>query len=288
MPIDSPIVNVIFPNELQGNGIISRPDIPFTWSDYKCHYLAEGDSWFSMSDILSPSFLYRLGNHVPLKQSTLIVNCAYPGDTLKKMVDWTANLNFFKLLHDEKFGWEWDGILLSAGGNDVIDAALSPAGILKECANPASYLDFIDGSAMNVLKDHLKTFFQYLVNVRDTSEFVKNRSIPIYYHTYGHMTPRSAPASFGIGPWLYTALTQKNIPVQYWQPVADTIIDELGGLLRSFTTLSANLKLVDTLANAALTPASPDSTGSSGDWLNEIHLNNSGKDKLATYWATFL
>ncbi len=288
MPIDSPIVTVIFPNELQGNGIINRPDVPFTWSDYKCHYLAEGDSWFSMSDILSPSFLYRLGNHAPLRQSTLIVNCAYPGDTLKDMVDWTANLKFPQLLHDKKFGWEWDGVMLSAGGNDVIDAALSPAGILKKCANPTGYMDFIDDSAMNILKDHLKIFFQYLVNVRDTSEIVKNRSIPIYYHTYGHMTPRNAPASFGVGPWLYTALTQKNIPAQYWQQVADAIIDELGGLLRSFTTLSANLKLVDTLANVVLTPASPDSTGSSGDWLNEIHLNNSGKDKLATYWAKFL
>lgn len=287
MPISNSIVTVILPEELQGNGEITRPGVFYSWSDYECHYLAEGDSWFSMSDILSPSFLYRLGNHVPLKQSTLIVNCAYPGDTLKDMVDWTANLKFPKLLHDKKFGWEWDGILLSAGGNDVIDAALSPAGILKECANPTSYMDFIDGSAMNVLKDHLKIFFQYLVNVRDTSEIVKNRSIPIYYHTYGHMTPRNAPASVA-GPWLYKALMQKNIPVQYWQDVANAIIDELAELLRSFVNISTNLRLIDTLANVPLIPANPGSTDSSGDWLNEIHLNNAGKDKVASYWADFL
>ena len=90
----SNIVTVITPAELQGNGQISKPGVFFDWKDYQRHYLAEGDSWFSLSDILSPSFLYRFGNPVPLKHSTLIVNCSYPGDTLKKMVDWSKNFDF--------------------------------------------------------------------------------------------------------------------------------------------------------------------------------------------------
>lgn len=287
MPTSTSRVTVIFPDELQGNGEITRPGVFFSWSDYECHYLAEGDSWFSMSDVLSPSFLYRFGNHVPLKQSTLIVNCSYPGDTLARMVDWTRNLNFPKLLARKNFAWKWDGILLSAGGNDIIDAALEPAGILQSCASPASYKDFIATNAMNILNDHLEIFFRYLVSVRDTSEIIENRFIPIFYHTYGYPTPRYAPASIA-GPWLCKAFMQKNIPPQYWNELSDAIMNELADLLRSFVNISSNLQLVDTLKYVNLIRAASGSTGDSGDWMNEIHLNNAGKDKFAGYWASFL
>lgn len=282
-----PNVTVISPDELEGNGEITKPGVYFSWKDYERHYLAEGDSWFSLSDLLSPSFLYRFGNNVPLKQSTLIVNCSYPGDTLARMVDWTRNKNFPKLLSRKKFGWEWDGILLSAGGNDIIEAALAPTGILQASASPTSFKDFIVSDAMTILENHLEKFSRYLVSLRDTSEIVANRTIPIFYHTYSYPTPRNAPASVS-GPWLYKAFMQKNIPTQYWNDLSDALMDELAELLRSFVSMDTNLRLVDTLANVQLTRALDGSTGSSGDWLNEIHLNNSGKDKVARYWADYL
>lgn len=287
MPNKSAGVAVISPDELQGNGDISKPGVNFSWGDYERHYLAEGDSWFSLSAILSPSFLYRFGNNVPLKQSTLIVNCSYPGDTLAKMVDWTRNKNFPKLLARKNFGWEWDAILLSAGGNDIIEAALAQTGILKAYTNQTSATDFIDNDAMSILEEHLRDYFRYLVSLRDTSEIAANRTIPIYYHTYGYPTPRNAPA-FPSGPWLYTAFNNKKIPEPYWNNLSDALMDKLAGILRGFSGLGANLRLVDTLANVQLVRALEGSTGSSGDWLNEIHLNNAGKDKVARYWANYL
>jgi len=287
MPTNTRRVAVISPDELAGNGQITKPGIPFSWSDYDRHYLAEGDSWFTLSDLLSPSFLYRFGNNVPLKQGTLIVNCAFPGDTLAKMVDWTENMNFPKLLAREHFAWEWDGIMLSAGGNDIIEAALAPTGILQACASPASFHDFIVSDAMTVLENHLKEYFRYLVSLRDTSAIAANRTIPIFYHTYGYPTARNAPASVS-GPWLYEAFMQKNIPANYWNELADALMDALATMLRGFAKLGTNLQLVDTLKNVDLVRANANDTGSSGDWLNEIHLNNNGKDKVATYWATFL
>lgn len=287
MPPNSSRVIVISPDELEGNGEITKPGAFFSWRDYDRHYLAEGDSWFSLSDILSSSFLYRFGNNVPLNHSTLIVNCAYPGDTLARMVDWGKNKNFPKLLAKKKFGWEWDGVLLSAGGNDIIEAALAPIGILQECASPASFQDFIVRDAMTTLGNHLENRFQHLVNLRDTSEITANCTIPIFYHTYGYPTPRNVPASVS-GPWLYKAFTQKNIPHQYWNDLSDALMNELADLLRSLVNISTNLRMIDTLKNVNLARASANDTGSSGDWLNEIHLNNAGKDKVATYWATFL
>lgn len=287
MPTNTRRVTVISPDELDGNGQINKPGVFYSWKDYDRHYLAEGDSWFSLSDILSPSFLYRFGNNVPLNQGTLIVNCAYPGDTLAKMVDWCKNMNFPKLLAKERFGWEWDGILLSAGGNDIIEAALAPNGILQACANPTSFQNFIVSGAMTILENHLKEYFRYLVSLRDTSEIAANRTIPIFYHTYGYPTPRNAPASVS-GPWLYKAFIKKGIPTQYWNDLADALMNELALMLRGFANLGTNLRLIDTLKNVNLNRASANDTGSSGDWLNEIHLNNNGKDKVATYWATFL
>jgi hypothetical protein len=280
-------VTVISPDELEGNGQITAPGAFFSWDDYDRHYLAEGDSWFSLSDVLSPSFLYRFGTHVPLKQSTLIVNCSYPGDTLANMVDWSKNQHFPKLLAKRNFGWEWDGILLSAGGNDLINAALSPAGILRACTNPADYQSFIVDYALAVLENHLREYFGYLVSLRDTSAIVANRDIPIYYHTYGYPTARNAPASIA-GPWLYQAYTQKDIPGQYWDALTHALMNKLAKILDSFGSLGGNLRLVDTLADVDLKPATASSTSSSGDWLNEIHINNSGKDKVARYWAHFL
>ncbi len=283
----SKTVTVISPDELEGNGVITKPGVFNLWTDYDRHYLAEGDSWFSLSDLLSPSFLYRFGNNVPLNQSTLIVNCAYPGDTLAKMVDWSKNKKLPNLLAKQKFGWEWDGILLSAGGNDLIEAALAPNGILQACASPASFQDFIVSDAMTTLGKYLKDFFRYLVSLRDTSEKLANRTIPIFYHTYGYPTPRNAPASIS-GPWLYRSFRQKNIPPQYWNDLSDALMNELADLLRRFANIGTNLRLVDTLEQVNLIRASANDTGSSGDWLNEIHLNNNGKDKVAAYWATFL
>jgi len=287
MPTNTSTVTVISPDELEGNGQINKPGEFFSWKDYDRHYLAEGDSWFSLSDILSPSFLYRFGSNVPLGHKTLIINCAYPGDTLARMVDWSKNFNFPKLLARKRFGWEWDGILFSAGGNDIIDAALAPNGILQSCANPASFEDFIARDAMTVLESHLAEYFRYMVSLRDTSEIAANRSIPIFYHTYGYPTPRNAPASVS-GPWLYKAFMNNGIPRPYWNDLADALMNELAGMLRRFANMGANLRLVDTLKNVNLVRASASDTGNSGDWLNEIHLNNNGKDKVATYWATFL
>jgi len=137
------------------------------------------------------------------------------------------------------------------------------------------------------LENHLKEHFGYLVSQRNSSEIAANRTIPVFYHTYGYPTPRDAPASVS-GPWLYKAFKQKNIPVQYWNELADALMDNLARMLRRFSGLGSNLKLVDTLKNVNLIRAGANDTGSSGDWLNEIHLNNSGKDKVATYWASFL
>jgi hypothetical protein len=58
--------------------------------------------------------------------STVIVNCAYPGDTLRRMVDGIDDVDFNRLLRKRNFASFWEAIIVSAGGNDLIDAAQLP------------------------------------------------------------------------------------------------------------------------------------------------------------------
>jgi len=279
-------VTVISPDELDGNGIITKPGVLLSWQDYDCHYLAEGDSWFSMSSLLSQSFLYKFGRDVPLRKNTLIVNCSYPGDTLQKIVDWSTNKKFHKLLFEKYFAWKWDGIFFSAGGNDLIGG--TGGGLLQPCANPTSFRDFIVPGSFDLFEKYFNDHFRYLVELRNYSEIAENRTIPIFYHTYGYPTPRNAPANGIFGPWLFDSFSKKHIPTQYWKDLSDYLMDQLARILRNQKLIHGNLTLVDTLANVPLSLAAEGATGSSGDWLNEIHLNNSGKTKMAQYWATFL
>lgn len=283
-----PRVDVISPDQLQGDGQITKPGVLLSWNNYKRHYLAEGDSWFSLSSLLSQSFLYKLQNDVPLTQDTLIVNCAYPGDTLQRMVDWSTNRVFHKLLFEKGFAWKWDAVLFSAGGNDLI-AALN-GGLLRSCASPTSFRDFIVPGALKNFEKYFNDHFRYLVELRNYSEIVENRSAPILYHTYGYPTARNAPADGVFGPWLYRAFTDKNIniPSNYWVDLSDYLINELARVLRNQNDLYANLVLIDSLAKVPFTRAAVGSNGNNCDWLNEIHLNDSGKIKMAKFWAPYL
>ncbi|MDD5059067.1 MAG: hypothetical protein PHQ60_14455 [Sideroxydans sp.] len=279
-------VAVISPDELEGNGQITKPGVLLSWNDFERHYLAIGDSWFSISDLLTPAFLYTFGKDVPLKQDTLIVNCAYPGRTLSKMIDWSTSKKFHDLLYKKNFAWKWDAVLLSAGGNDIVAAA--GGGMLQPCANPTSFRDFIIPGSMDIFETYFNDHFRYLVELRNNSELEANRTIPILYHTYAYVTVRNAPANKVFGPWLYNSFTSNKIPTQYWKELSDCLMDELANTLRKQKTIHPNLTLIDSLANIPFVRAAEGSTGDSGDWLNEIHLNDSGKTKMAKYWEGWL
>ncbi|HET7793762.1 MAG TPA: hypothetical protein VFL64_10300, partial [Rhizobacter sp.] len=72
-----------------------------------------------------------------------------------------------------------------------------------------------------------------------------------------------------------------------WLPLATLLIRKLGGMLAAIAADGAsfpNVHFFDTSA-IAITPAALDSEGTSGDWVNEIHLTRAGYRKLAVPWA---
>jgi hypothetical protein len=92
---------------------------PFDLFDRQC--LAQGDSWFSIGSI-PPGLTSNVLAELWLSQAAVIVNCARPSKTLAHMADALSETMFLRLLRGPS-SFQWDAILLSGGGNDLIDAA---------------------------------------------------------------------------------------------------------------------------------------------------------------------
>src|SRR5437667_56183 len=98
---------------------------PPDFSSPAYRFLAEGDSWFSIGS-LNPLQSSNLLFEMVFEKSGMAINCASPGDTLKRMAQMNTDPNFIDLLCGRRARF-WDAILLSCGGNDLIEAVRSPA-----------------------------------------------------------------------------------------------------------------------------------------------------------------
>ncbi len=134
--------NVIAWDRLQTGERALDPDS----GEYRYRLLAEGDSWFTLGGLPTSNLLFSLA----FPASTLIVNCAMPGDTIRHVAEIAANRELQAAL-SSRFGFSWDAILLSGGGNDLIDRvrdillpatrrarkpARSPARLLRGVGHP--------------------------------------------------------------------------------------------------------------------------------------------------------
>ena len=247
-------------------------------NDYRI--LAEGDSWFSLGGIPTSNLLFSLR----FRRSTLIVNCAQPGDTIRRM----AVLAQDRALRDAlTAGVAWDLLLLSGGGNDLIDAAdeilLSPQERnASPGVGPGNYCD--PGELDNLMRT-VQEGYRTIVALRDGPDSTA-RGKPILTHTYDYITPRNAPARFLLvpllGPWLFKALTEAAVPEADWHPVSDYLTDRLAEAILALRTGANPLPdfhVVDT--RGTLTRAKAGDIGESGDWMNEIHPSIDGYKKLA-------
>jgi hypothetical protein len=268
-------------------------DVEFCASlnDYRQVILAEGDSWFSYG---STKFR-NLPSALELSAPACVLNISEPGDTLRRMHETTRNPGFYFYLRN-KSGRRWSAILLSGGGNDLIDAVWNAKArkseILVQPPNPAA----IDASTLRsvVNEDALAALFSYLrTNIeqivtegRDGGDS-ESRWVPLFMHTYALVQPRKSPVKLlGMGPWLYPACVWLGIDRSLWLDLARLLLDELANCLKSIEL--PNFLVIHTLAANTLIAAEPGSTGPSNDWENEIHPDKNGYRKLAAVWSVEL
>jgi hypothetical protein len=255
------------------------------WNGYQRHFLAEGDSWFTLAALPGGNLLQEL-HHEPL---AMLVNTAYPGDKLSNIVEWRDNWEFVRLLTKPGFAYQWDAILLSAGGNDLIAAAGTKGGLIKvPAADPMVLENWINRDSLDKFLRYVKANMECIVELRDSPDS-PNKGIPIYAHTYDYPTARPEPARFMgavdfSGPWLYDAYADIGLPRALWVPMTECLIDALATTLLGMNL--ANVHVIDT--RGVMERAVEGTTGNSGDWLNEIHANRDGRTKLAHCWENVL
>jgi len=252
------------------SGLPSFPDL---------NLLAEGDSWFTINGLPPSNLLFKLR----FRKATRIVSCALPGDTIKHMAQIVSNPHLKQALGAS--GQRWDAILLSGGGNDLIDAA---AEILlpkdRRPTNPTRPEEFCDMPKLRALVKDIQDGYRRIAGLRDLPG-AAGRGVPILTHTYDYATPRDAPARLGIahlGPWLSKALTKREVLPAHWVRISDFLINTLAeGILAlaAGPTAIPGFHVVDT--RGALIRADLDTQRKSNDWLNEIHPTAGGYDKLA-------
>ncbi len=287
-------VRVISPSEANNTG----EDGAFPFDLFGLHVLAQGDSWFSIGAI-PPWQTTRVLDELKMVPSTVIVNCAQPGDKLARMVDTTSSRPFTRELKG-RLARSYHAILISGGGNDLIDAAGSPAHaplhqrLLRTPAErgaSANAAQHLSEPGWQTFEAHIGAVFRRLIDARDSGI---NRGKPLLLHNYARVVPRPAGAGFGAGPWLLPPLQRYEVSADMLVPVSDELIARLSRLLarlvaeRLQSDPQANLHLVDTLTLAGVVPAQRGSSGSSGDWINEIHLTDDGYRKCALVWEQVL
>ena len=285
----------ITPEDLQSNPA-------FDLSPYRWRLLAQGDSWFSVAAA-------KLNAHANLLQElvfrapALAVNCAGQSDALSHMVDLEAAPEFVRLLCGPQAP-AWDGLLLSVGGNDLIAAARTPAHQPGQDPTPANLIPlhlrllrhqtewgapsagvarYFSEPGWQTYADYLSANIRHLLSLRDQGP---SAGKPVFMHCYAVPMPRPAGAAEA-GPWLYPTFKAYNIPSADWAAVSRLMVMHLAQLLKSLAADQARfpgLQVFDS-TSVPLALAAPGSTGISGDWHNEIHLNHSGCFKIARAWS---
>ena len=250
---------------------------------FRYRFLAEGDSWMERSSAFTASLPDYLAREMEAHdEPTLIINLAMFGDTMRRIGE-AVNGEFAFWV--EAMGF--DAILLSAGGNDFIDAARDEPpgqGLLRDMHGqplPANGYDCVRPEAVTALvAEYLDPNFTLLYDAVRGS--LLNANTPIFLNNYDTPVARNAPAPPGTRAWLYAAYMKNGIVPSLWQDLTDGVFNDIQTTIAGWAKDRQGVFGVPN--DGVLTPADPQATGDSGDWINEIHPNRSGWKKLAPIW----
>jgi hypothetical protein len=256
---------------------------------YKYRILVEGDSWMDRSSLLQPSLLPSLAKLFDKsKKDVLFINIARFGDTLENMGG--GKNRELELWIKTQFAWKFDAMLFSGGGNDYIDAAADQPpgqGLIRDVRGtvPGDASACVNQAALDKLgAETLREAFSRIHAWVQTSQ---HAGMPIFLNAYDTPTARPAPGVPGGQAWLHRAYVKNGIPGDIdghslYGPLTRLLFDHLRLSVGNMANGRAHVHVVP--SSGLLTPAKPGSTGSDGDWLNEIHPNTNGWKKLAQVW----
>ena len=155
--------------------------------------LIEGDSWVSHPQLhnLSRALDYD-GNG-----DYGILNVASPGATAHEVFHRKSSSlrRLHRVLTTSRFGFTFDMILFSAGGNDIVGPEIREF-LLHKKDNPGKYgIELIDDEKFNAVIDHIIDDYRRIMDaIRSSST---NEYTPVITHTYCNLVPRKIGTHFG-------------------------------------------------------------------------------------------
>jgi lysophospholipase L1-like esterase len=279
-------------------------------AEFGRRFLAEGDSWFTIGTLN----LFQASNvltELQFDQRNAVVSYASPGDTLQRMVDAMNDRDFDMALWNRSggnFASFWEGIIVSAGGNDLIAAADVPpvrnnrpvpaqqrlfltAAEAAQSNAPDGPLRRISEGGWSTLTGYLRANFTALVDRKSRGPSANS---PLFLHTYATPTARPSGAGPGSRGWLFPAMEAYGIAPAEMQPVCSELFARLREFLLGLDAGSGQpqslptVHVFDSAGLKTIVPAQPDASGNSGDWINEIHLNAGGYQKMGLPFGKFI
>ena len=258
-------------------------------------FLALGDSWFDypLTDdgLLTPANQGIVGEQGTQLQSIgnpspTILSYALHGQSSTMMLTYENQEKILGALTDPSTthwnnGTTADGILVSAGGDDVVGDSF------------AIYLDYhgagLDKARLGGLLASVQASYLDLFALRDvaaTELKIDPKLIPIFGHSYDYALPNGRPAGWPIplsGPWLQPSLEFAGYSLAQGLTIVQNAIDEFRQLLADLASdkitlpgkTTNNFILVDTIGTLTRNATRPDG------WANEIHPYTEGFAALA-------
>lgn len=241
--------------------------------------LVEGDSWASYPLVTTGNLATFV--EVP-DELTVVVNLAWIGDQMIYMSQGGQFELYKRLIHDKRWGYQWDLLFLVGGGNDLIgwifNAAIRNPGFASD--DPE---DYVDRTALKEKLAELKTYFKRYIDLRNASKL--NRATPILVQTYDYVVPRHHPPTlFGHEvsdhSWIHPKYVGRAIHDPEMQKRSIWILlDEMSAMLNELAAEEENFHIADT--RGTLKVVGPKYKRIDGDWRDEMHPSAKGYKKLA-------
>ena len=266
------------------------------------HFLPVGDSWFDYplddygnpannqaiigNGILGHTQLQSMGNPPPN-----ILSLAYHGLSATAMLTYERQHEILDALKDPS---QWnngvtaDGILVSAGGDDVVGDSF------------AIYLGYkrggLDAIRFQGILDSVQASYLDLFALRDIAAAEVNidpKQMPIFGHCYDYAIPNGEPAGYGLwqqGPWLQPSLNFAGYDYNEGLNIVQTTIDTFKQKLLELANdkivppgkTTNNFILIDTTTTLTRNDKLPNG------WANELHPYTEGFTLLAAKFLAAL
>jgi len=253
-------------------GGVDEGSLPY---DISHKILIEGDSWVHhpvLNDIAD--HMSYLGG-----DDFAILNVAKPGDTSQKMFDKDSHQlkRLEQLIHDERFGYTYDFIFVSAGGNDIVGPEI--ASFVKPASSGRSGKNLIDDKEFNKRLKKIATQYYNVIGIRNKSRI--NKQTPLVTNVYSYLKPRRVGTQlfgmeFGEG-WVARYLEDycQITDAAEQQEIIIEMLDRFHEVLSGVAEKRANFHVVD--GRKVLAPRGKPNQAMFSD---EIHPNFEGFKKV--------